>query len=233
MLRAIQELPHTVSHFISNLERRTGWAFTILMGGPDPHLGGEISVGRYVIRSALICNSHLLIIHNLSCHAGLTPHGSNFAEVFPSFDSHYQAPFTKFLSGIYRKLLSPLLLINYWLTHSLPAESIHKSRALFNCLDSKSDECVGGGKDQNLGEQQKDPLRGLIQKNGDRISTTGLYSSSYIRSLAIINVDCHSAPAQQAPKKALETTPIIIGDSGPGHGELCTTLFLCVSHILD
>ena len=59
-------------------------------------LGGILLVWLYCI-----CIAHLL--NNLSCHTCLTPDGLNFTKDFPNFDSHYQAPFTKFLSGIYCK----------------------------------------------------------------------------------------------------------------------------------
>ena len=64
------------------------------LGGMLPHLLDCICISVFI---------------DQSCHAGLTPDGSNFAESFPNFDAHYQAPFTKYLSAIYRKF--PLLLL--------------------------------------------------------------------------------------------------------------------------
>lgn len=37
-----------VTQFLKALAEKTGWAFTVLMGGPDPQDGGEIEVVRYV-----------------------------------------------------------------------------------------------------------------------------------------------------------------------------------------
>jgi len=136
------------------------------MGGPDPHLGGEISVGRYAFRSTRLY-IYCAHIDDPSCHAGLTPDGSNFADSFPNFDAHYQAPFTKFLSGIYRK---PLLLSGPKCIHTVfPAESVRKSRALHGVEDHSDSEDDGSGSDG------KGLFRGLINANGDRVSPTGLY----------------------------------------------------------
>ena len=105
---------------------------------------------------------------DLSCHAGLTPDGSNFAGVFPNFDAHYQALFMKFLSGIYRK--PSLLLLPRFIYTIFLAESVCKSHALFSVED---DADLEGDDSRSNG---KGLFRGLINANGDRISPTGLYS---------------------------------------------------------
>jgi hypothetical protein len=77
------------------------WVGLILTSEARSQLGGTLSDPLDYI--------YIVLIDDLSCHAGLTPDGSNFADSFPNFDAHYQAPFTKFLSGIYRK--PPLLVV--------------------------------------------------------------------------------------------------------------------------
>jgi len=46
--RAIQQLPNIIGPFFHALSEATGWAFTLLLGGPDPHdAKGDINVARY------------------------------------------------------------------------------------------------------------------------------------------------------------------------------------------
>jgi hypothetical protein len=48
VLSAIQECSKWVASFLNTLSQETGWAFTVLMGGPDPEKpGGDITVFRY------------------------------------------------------------------------------------------------------------------------------------------------------------------------------------------
>lgn len=43
---AILECPALLGRFLSALADKTGWAYTVLMGGPDPNTDGEICVAR-------------------------------------------------------------------------------------------------------------------------------------------------------------------------------------------
>lgn len=43
---AILECPALLGRFLSALADKTGWAYTVLMGGPDPNTNGEICVAR-------------------------------------------------------------------------------------------------------------------------------------------------------------------------------------------
>ena len=45
---AIKACPQNLQTFLNKLSEETGWAFTVLMGGPNPGRGGEISVGTSV-----------------------------------------------------------------------------------------------------------------------------------------------------------------------------------------
>lgn len=47
--RAIQACPDVLSRTLSALAQKTGWAFTVLLGGPDPMADGAISVARSVL----------------------------------------------------------------------------------------------------------------------------------------------------------------------------------------
>lgn len=44
--RAIEESPAVLCQFLTALAARTGWSFTVLMGGPDPRKDGDITSGR-------------------------------------------------------------------------------------------------------------------------------------------------------------------------------------------
>jgi len=52
-LRAIQACPDVLSQTLSALAQKTGWAFTVLLGGPDPMGDGDISVARSVFLTML------------------------------------------------------------------------------------------------------------------------------------------------------------------------------------
>jgi hypothetical protein len=48
VLSTIQECSKWVALFLNTLSQETGWAFMVLMGGPDPEKpGGDITVFRY------------------------------------------------------------------------------------------------------------------------------------------------------------------------------------------
>jgi hypothetical protein len=47
---AIKACPQNLQSFFNKLEEETGWAFTVLMGGPNPgRPDGEITVARSVL----------------------------------------------------------------------------------------------------------------------------------------------------------------------------------------
>lgn len=48
---AILECPALLGHFLSALADKTGWAYTVLMGGPDPNANGDICVARYAFQA--------------------------------------------------------------------------------------------------------------------------------------------------------------------------------------
>jgi hypothetical protein len=54
---SIQDLAGILSELLGELSDLSGWAFTVLMGGPDPQLEGKIRVARYF--------GIILLLHNV------------------------------------------------------------------------------------------------------------------------------------------------------------------------
>ncbi|KAF5379794.1 hypothetical protein D9615_005662 [Tricholomella constricta] len=80
-LQAINDCPRVLGHFLDSLAERTGWAFTVLMGGPDPSAKGEINVASY--------------------HVGETTLNKQFGQAHMSFEKTYMEPYADFLSQMY------------------------------------------------------------------------------------------------------------------------------------
>ncbi|KIK76367.1 hypothetical protein PAXRUDRAFT_18273 [Paxillus rubicundulus Ve08.2h10] len=77
----IDKLAPTLAHFFHKLHEVTGWAFTILMGGPSDRLGGSIDVNSF--------------------HVGVTRLGNLFDQAYPEFNSGIMRPFSEFLACVY------------------------------------------------------------------------------------------------------------------------------------
>lgn len=48
LIRALEECIGPISQFFDAVRQLTGWEWTVIGGGPDPHLGGMLNVSRYV-----------------------------------------------------------------------------------------------------------------------------------------------------------------------------------------
>ncbi|KIM50563.1 hypothetical protein SCLCIDRAFT_145177 [Scleroderma citrinum Foug A] len=83
----IQQCAPALQQILDHLSRKTGWSFSILMGGPDP-IEPE---GQCVV---------------VSLHTGNNSHGKKFGESYSAFDSTIVQAYAKFLDSKYRK--SPL-----------------------------------------------------------------------------------------------------------------------------
>lgn len=47
----IKRVPATLRSYLSELQRLTGWTFTVMAGGPEPGRGGKLSVSLSVVVS--------------------------------------------------------------------------------------------------------------------------------------------------------------------------------------
>ncbi|KAG6809670.1 hypothetical protein H0H92_015235 [Tricholoma furcatifolium] len=79
--KAIEDLPAFLHQVFKGLNARSGWSFSVLMGGPDPANGGDINVASY--------------------HIGFNAAGRSFSEASTSFERDYMAPYTDFLCQVY------------------------------------------------------------------------------------------------------------------------------------
>ncbi|KIL54941.1 hypothetical protein M378DRAFT_18405 [Amanita muscaria Koide BX008] len=78
---AIHELPEVLSDFFTEVSRKTGWAFTLICGGPDPLNGGRIrTMGQHIGENVL---------------------GHNFGQSHPTYQDTYVVPYAQFLDQIY------------------------------------------------------------------------------------------------------------------------------------
>lgn len=82
--RVISRLMEILLTFFSELHNSTGWAFSILLGGPDPANGGKLDVS--------------------SLHIGTTTLGNRFNQACPKFKERVMVPYFEFASRAFRKL---------------------------------------------------------------------------------------------------------------------------------
>ncbi|KAG6913113.1 hypothetical protein DXG01_009577 [Tephrocybe rancida] len=75
--QSIQDTPAYLGRVFEGLHARTGWAFSVLMGGPDPNIKGDINVASYHV-----------------CENGM---GKTFAESNEQFERDYMTPYMDFL----------------------------------------------------------------------------------------------------------------------------------------
>lgn len=61
----------------------TDWVFTVLMGGPDPAMGGALDVSSF--------------------HVGTTKIGNRFSQTYPDFTKGVMVPYTQFVERIFRE----------------------------------------------------------------------------------------------------------------------------------
>jgi hypothetical protein len=99
--RAIQACPDILSRTLSALAQKTGWAFTVLLRGPDPMGDGDISVARFVFLRC--CDLNNINIYFFSVHVGETEMKANFSHVYSKYESAVLQPYTQFLESVFRK----------------------------------------------------------------------------------------------------------------------------------
>ncbi|KAF8333822.1 hypothetical protein F5887DRAFT_921657 [Amanita rubescens] len=83
---AIEELPNTLLNFFTEISRKTGWAFSLIGGGPDPVNGGRI--------------------RTLGHHCGRNNLGHTFKQAHPTYSDSFIVPYAEFLHQIYHTVHS-------------------------------------------------------------------------------------------------------------------------------
>ncbi|KAG1732567.1 hypothetical protein EDB19DRAFT_1911959 [Suillus lakei] len=74
--RNIEKLPNVLADIFAGLAKQTGWAFSVLMGGPSPGMGGKIQVESF--------------------HVGCTVMGNTFNLAYSAFNEHIMRPYADF-----------------------------------------------------------------------------------------------------------------------------------------
>ncbi|KAG2035437.1 hypothetical protein BDR03DRAFT_983721 [Suillus americanus] len=77
----IDRLPGALTEFFNELQRLTGYVFTVLMGGPTPAMGGQIDVQSF--------------------HVGATEVGNQFDQAYPGFNSGIMQPWGEFIKRMF------------------------------------------------------------------------------------------------------------------------------------
>ena len=97
-------LPRTMSKALAEIEKQTGLIGTILLAGPEPGQGGNITVFEYVVfmvRDSI--NAHEILFR---FHRGRSQNmGEDFGRVYGDFVEHVRKPFHDFASRTFRTCL--------------------------------------------------------------------------------------------------------------------------------
>ncbi|PPQ86508.1 hypothetical protein CVT26_008391, partial [Gymnopilus dilepis] len=149
-LDAIQACPNYLTQIFEPLAKKTGWAFTILCGGPDPMDNGNLAVA--------------------SVHIGETEAGANFSHVYKPFTSAILDPYSAFLEKVFR---TSLVLYYPFPGRGADAEiakAVRESRSIQNSLipmkegndgvdrESESEDTDTDEEDQLDGEEDKEEV---------------------------------------------------------------------------
>jgi hypothetical protein len=81
--RNIEKLPNVLADIFSGLAKQTGWAFSVLMGGPSPGMGGKIQVESF--------------------HVGQTAMGNTFNLAYSDFNERIMKPYAEFAKHAFRE----------------------------------------------------------------------------------------------------------------------------------
>lgn len=84
--RGIERLPDLLQDFSTQVNHLTGWAITILAGGPDPVDEGNI--------------------RTVSFHLGRDAIGNTFSSAHPTYRDAFLKPYSAFVHNVFRELLS-------------------------------------------------------------------------------------------------------------------------------
>lgn len=105
--RALDGVPAFLRQVFEQASEQTGWAFTVLAGGPCPEEGGAIKTMSYVF-----CILYITICSEIASrfHVGQTPAGNTFKMTHPKWQEHVALPFRSFLKLVYRAFAIPYVL---------------------------------------------------------------------------------------------------------------------------
>ncbi|KAG1745515.1 uncharacterized protein EDB91DRAFT_1080409 [Suillus paluster] len=78
LAKALEEFPGPIAHFLQAIHEMTGFHWSIMGAGPDPHYNGDINV--------------------ISYHTGVNEQGQNWMQATPEFNERHLKPFTAFVS---------------------------------------------------------------------------------------------------------------------------------------
>ncbi|KIJ04500.1 hypothetical protein PAXINDRAFT_22208 [Paxillus involutus ATCC 200175] len=84
----IQQVGPTLQTILEHLARKTGWSFTVIMGGPDPIIPDDGN-------------------HITSLHVGRNKKGLDFSDAYRGFDTEVVNAYGEFLNNIYSKSINP------------------------------------------------------------------------------------------------------------------------------
>ncbi|KIK34920.1 hypothetical protein CY34DRAFT_17381 [Suillus luteus UH-Slu-Lm8-n1] len=77
----VSKIALILSQFFEELHEMTDWVFTVLMGGPDPAMGGALDVSSF--------------------HVGTTKIGNRFSQTYPNFTKGVMVPYTQFVERVF------------------------------------------------------------------------------------------------------------------------------------
>ncbi|KAG2128729.1 hypothetical protein DEU56DRAFT_915399 [Suillus clintonianus] len=98
--KTIDQLVDILTEFFQELQRLTGWSFSVLMGGPTPVLGGKIDVSSF--------------------HIGRTEMGNLFSDAFPNFNSGVMKPWLEFINQVFPTAAAKALVEGQGMNEALP-----------------------------------------------------------------------------------------------------------------
>jgi hypothetical protein len=80
----------------------SNWVGMTIVGGPNPRLGGELSMKMYIVSALGSCHQLTNVCFSI-CH-GETPEGNDFQDSCIDFNKHIVEAFEGFLQLVFCKL---------------------------------------------------------------------------------------------------------------------------------
>ncbi|KAG1722237.1 hypothetical protein EDB19DRAFT_1916781 [Suillus lakei] len=81
----VSKITLILSQFFEELHEMTDWVFTVLMGGPDPAMGGALDISSF--------------------HVGTTKMGNRFSQTYPDFAKGIMVPYTQFVERVFSEAM--------------------------------------------------------------------------------------------------------------------------------
>lgn len=102
MYRGIKDLHIVLGQFLDILADRTGWSFTVIMGGPHPEKGGAIEIMKYVVHTSFTAILNVGAKEQSSHSVGLDHNGKLFPVAMRGFEEEVLQPWLNHLKLVYR-----------------------------------------------------------------------------------------------------------------------------------